>query len=133
MRNRRHITALAILVAGLAGCATFYSELHGDFDMPTTALNDYPVRIIAIDGGFQTERDPRLDPGLHSLVLASLKPSQFRTRREKAVAFAVEPCTRYFLAARHATALSEDWELVIRKREPIGGCNTDAARNTAPG
>ena len=127
------ILAPAILVAGLVGCTTIYSELRGDFDMPTTALNDYPVRIIAIDGGFQTERDPRLEPGLHSLVLASLKPSQFRTRREKAVAFTVEPCTRYFLAARHATALSEEWELVVRKREPIGGCNADAARKAALG
>ncbi len=133
MRNRLSIVALAFLVAGLAGCTTIYSELHGEFDLPTTALNDYPVRIIAIDGGFQIEKDPRLEPGLHSLVLASLKPSQFRTRREKAVAFAVEPCTRYFLAARHATALSEDWDLVVRKRESIGGCNVNAARKAALG
>ena len=133
LRGRLRALAIAFFFAGLAGCTTIYSELRGDFDMPTTALNDYPVRIIAIDGGFQTERDPRLEPGLHSLVLASLKPSQFRTRREKAVAFAVEPCTRYFLAARHATALSEDWELVVRKRETIGGCNADAARKAALG
>jgi hypothetical protein len=133
--NMKKILCGIVLTAAFAlpGCTTIYSELRGEFDMPTTALNDYPVRIIAIDGAFQTEQDPRIEPGLHSLVLASRKPSQFRVKREKAFPLAVEPCTRYFLAARHATALSEDWELVIRKREPIGGCNVDAARKAALG
>ncbi len=125
--------AAIVLALAVSGCTTIYSEVRGDFDMPTTALNDYPVRIVAIDGAFQMQEDPRIEPGFHSLILASRKPSQFRVKREKAFPLVVEPCTRYFLAARHATALSEDWELVIRKRESIGGCDAEAAKKAARG
>lgn len=133
MKNCLVRLATLALALAMSGCTTIFSEVRGDFDMPTTALNDYPVRIIAIDGAFQMQEDPRIEPGFHSLILASRKPSQFRVKREKAFPLVVEPCTRYFLAARHATSLSEDWELVIRKRESIGGCNAEAAKKAARG
>ncbi|MBL8522491.1 MAG: hypothetical protein JNN20_02260 [Betaproteobacteria bacterium] len=115
----------------LAGCSTIYSQIRGDFETATTELNDYPVLVVAIDGEYQINNEPRIEAGKHTLLLRSKKPSVFRNATQKTLPFTVEPCTRYYLAARHATSLSEDWTLVVRKQEPIGGCDLDAAKKAA--
>jgi hypothetical protein len=117
----------------LAGCSTIYSQIRGDFDIATTEINDYPVLVVAIDGEYQINNEPRIEAGKHSLLLRSRKPSHFRNTAQKTFPFIVEPCTRYYLAARHATSLTEDWTLVVRKQEPIGGCNLEAAKKAAIG
>ena len=121
----------AASVALLAGCSTIFSQIHGDFDTATTELNDYPVQVVAIDGEYQITNEPRIEAGTHSLLLRSKKPSRFRNPDQKTLSFKVEPCTRYYLAARHATSLSEGWSLVVRKQEPIGGCDLEGARKAA--
>jgi hypothetical protein len=79
----------------------------------------------------QITNEPRIEAGTHSLLLRSKKPSRFRNPDQKTLSFNVEPCTRYYLAARHATSLSEGWSLVVRKQEPIGGCDLEGARKAA--
>lgn len=130
MRTIHRFTGTACL-ALLAGCSTIFSQIHGDFDTATTELNDYPLQVVAIDGEYQISNEPRIEAGTHALLLRSKKPTRFRNRDQKIIAFKVEPCTRYYLAARHATSLSEDWSLVVRKQEPIGGCDLDGARKAA--
>ncbi len=121
----------AVSLSLLAGCSTIYSQIRGDFETATTELNDYPVLVVAIDGEYQINNEPRIEAGKHTLLLRSKKPSVFRNTAQKTLPFTVEPCTRYYLAARHATSLSEDWTLVVRKQEPIGGCDLDAAKKAA--
>ncbi len=114
----------ALAVAALAGgCTTPYSKVDGNFDMPTTEINDYPVRIVAVDGQFQAHNDALVEPGMHTLIVASRKRSIFRIHEEKAVGFKVEPCTHYYLAARHPGKLDEHFDLVVRKTEPVPGCD----------
>jgi hypothetical protein len=131
--KRLLVTALAATSSLLAGCSTIYSQIRGDFDIATTELNDYPVLVVAIDGEYQINNEPRIEAGKHALLLRSKKPSHFRNTAQKTFPFTVEPCTRYYLAARHATSLSEDWSLVVRKQEPIGGCDLEAAKKAAVG
>jgi len=131
--KRLLVITLATTSSLLAGCSTIYSQIRGDFDIATTEINDYPVLVVAIDGEYQIDNEPRIEAGKHSLLLRSRKPSHFRNPVQKTFPFTVEPCTRYYLAARHATSLTEDWTLVVRKQEPIGGCNLEAARKAATG
>jgi uncharacterized protein YceK len=116
-----------IAIAVLSGCTTIYSQIKGNFDMPTTELNDYPIQIVAVDGQYQVMNDARLLPGTHTLVATSRKPSIYRVPRQKVWPITVEPCTRYYFAARHAGRLTEDWDLIVRRTEPIGGCDAQGA------
>ncbi len=122
---------LVSICGQFAGCSTIYSRIDGDFDVATTALNDYPVKIVAIDGAFQISQSAPVEPGTHSLILASRKPTHFHIREQKAFPIKVEPCTRYYLAARHASKLTEDFEMIVRRAEPISGCDLEGARRAA--
>ena len=129
----KYLSALVLVstCGQFTGCSTIYSRIDGDFDVATTALNDYPVRIVAIDGAFQISQSAPVEPGTHSLVLASKKPTHFHIREQKAFPIKVEPCTRYYLAARHASKLTEDFEMIVRRAEPISGCDLEGARRAA--
>ena len=112
----------------LSGCTTIYSRIQGNFDAATTELNDYPLQIVAVDGAFQAANDARLEPGTHALIVASKKPTHFHLRKQKAFPFRVEPCMHYYLAARHKSRLTEDFELIVRRVDPIGGCDIEGAK-----
>ena len=131
MNNYLRTLVLVLTCALFAGCSTIYSRIDGDFDVATTALNDYPVMIVAIDGAFQISQSAPIEAGTHSLILASKKPTHFHIRKQKAFPFKVEPCTRYYLAARHAGRLTEDFEMIVRRVEPISGCDIEGARRAA--
>ena len=127
----RLLIALFVMTGILSGCATIYSRVQGNFDVATTELNDYPLQIVAVDGAFQAANDARLEPGTHTLIVASMKPTHFRTRGQKAFLFGVEPCTHYYLAARHTGRLTEDFDLIVRRADPIGGCDIEGAKRAA--
>jgi hypothetical protein len=123
--------ALFATTSLLSGCTTIYSRIQGNFDVATTELNDYPVQIVAVDGAFQVENEARVEPGTHTLILTSKKPTHFRMREQKAFPFKVEPCMHYYLAARHAGRLTEDFDLIVRRVDPIGGCDIERAKRAA--
>ena len=133
MNNYLRTLVLVLTCALFAGCTTIYSRIEGDFDVATTAMNDYPVKIVAIDGVFQIDQSAPIEAGIHSLVLTSKKPTHFRVRAQKAFPLKVEPCTRYYLAARHASKLTEDFELIVRRVEQISGCDLVSAASKSFG
>jgi hypothetical protein len=45
---------------------------------------------------------------------------------QNAVGLAIEPCTRYSFAARRASAMDADWELVVGAPEPVAACDRQA-------
>ncbi|MEO8385533.1 MAG: hypothetical protein ABI583_09845 [Betaproteobacteria bacterium] len=126
--NKYLCTLVLVSICGLfTGCSTIYSRIEGDFDVATTALNDYPVKIVAIDGTYQIAQSAPIEPGAHNLILTSKKPTHFHNREQKAFPLMVEPCNRYYLAARHASKLTEDFEMIVRRVEPIAGCDLVSA------
>ncbi len=109
----------------LAGCAAAPMSLLDGTPYHRTYLNRYPVQIVAVNGDFTLERPKRVYAGVNTLVVETAPVGGIRIARQQAVAFKVQPCTRYYLAAERATSLSQDWTLVIDHVESVAGCNQE--------
>ncbi len=122
MRTAMMLTALAL--APLGACtASHESVLTGYLYQPAVELNRFPVEIIAIDGSSRLDNVYRIEPGVHSLTLASRQSLRHnRVARQQTVEFTVQPCTRYYLAAQHESPLLDRWTMMIDYAEPIAGC-----------
>lgn len=118
--------ACALLL--VAGCSSApLSFIEGDLQTRTDRTL-YPVRVVSLDRLilFKEPGDPvAVSPGPRSLVLEAEDGKGARGSAQKAYMLKIEPCTRYFLAARRDNAMRYDWELVIERTEPVGGCNPD--------
>ena len=78
----------------------------------------YPVRIVAIDGDYTVDRDTvRAEPGQRTLRLLAAPVAGFTQPVEKDVPFTIEPCKRYYLAARREAPLRQDFQLVVQQVE----------------
>ncbi|MBV1776958.1 hypothetical protein KSF73_14665 [Burkholderiaceae bacterium DAT-1] len=119
-------TILAVLVAtGLSGCSTITntSLLDGKNEFGRVDFKLHPVRVVAIDGDYTVDRDPvRAEPGVRTLRLQTAPVAGFHTPPSKDVQLSIEPCTRYYLAARRENPLTQDFQLVVHDKEPVAGC-----------
>ena len=119
-------TASALLAAGLlAGCAQVAntSLLDGSHQFRRTELNTYPVSILAIDREYSIDRNPvRVEPGQHVLRVMAPPVAGFREPRMEDIAFTVEPCKRYYLAAKRRSALSQPYTLIVQQVEDRPDC-----------
>jgi len=119
-------TSIALLCSFiLAGCAAAPMSLLDGTPYHRTHLNRYPVRIVAVNGDFTLEQPKRVYAGVNSLVVEAAPVGGIKVARQQAVAFKVQPCTRYYLAAERETSLSQDWKLVIDHAEAIATCNPE--------
>lgn len=111
------------------------SVLTGYLYQPAVELNRYPIEIVAIDGSSRLDNVYRVDPGMHTLTLASRQSLQKHLiAREESVQFNVEPCKRYYLAAQHESPILDRWHMVVDYVEDIPGCKYPpgaAARKSA--
>lgn len=129
--TRRWLLA-ALTFATLVGCATAPSSYLYDNQVYYRAIRDrYPVFVLAIDGSSPAFRPVPVTPGEHTLRLDAAAVGGFSERVAKTYPFTVEPCTRYYIAAQRETALSQDWQLVVERTFPVGGCDADAERAKA--
>jgi hypothetical protein len=124
----RHVLAPTLLAASalLAGCATSqtFSQLTGQRWL-RAELNTFDVLVISVDGTSFIERPGapvRLDPGLREIVVQGPSTAGFRFGEQRTLKLDVQPCTRYFLEARKANSLSQDFEPRVNFSEPIAGC-----------
>jgi len=124
----RHVLAPTLLAASalLAGCATSqtFSQLPGQRGL-RAELNTFDVLVISVDGTSFIERPGapvRVDPGLREIVVQGPSTAGFRFGEQRTLKLDVQPCTRYFLEARKANSLSQDFEPRVNFSEPIAGC-----------
>jgi hypothetical protein len=124
----RHVLAPTLLAASalLAGCATSqtFSQLTGQRWL-RAELNTFDVLVISVDGTSFIERPGapvRVDPGLREIVVQGPSTAGFRFGEQRTLKLDVQPCTRYFLEARKANSLSQDFEPRVNFSEPIAGC-----------
>jgi len=123
LRSLVPLAAAAIL----AGCAAApLSYLEG---VPLTRTDPHlaPVRIVSIDGELFFDppaRPVEIYPGTHDVVLESTSTTM-RIALQKHYPLKVEPCRRYFLAARRDASMQTDWSLVVDHEEVVAGCNPD--------
>lgn len=124
----RHVLAPTLLAASalLAGCATSqtFSQVTGQRWL-RAELNTFDVLVISVDGTSFIERPGapvRVDPGLREIVVQGPSTAGFRFGEQRTLKLDVQPCTRYFLEARKANSLSQDFEPRVNFSEPIAGC-----------
>ena len=124
IRRIAKLSAGALIVATLAACSTAPLSFINDRQVYYKAvLNRYPVRVVAIDGSYQTFRPVPIAPGPHLLTIDAVPVAGFSLPIQKQYPFEVAPCTRYYIAAQRATALSQDWNLVVEETWPVAGCD----------
>lgn len=116
---------LVSAAAFAAGCATGepFSQLDGQ-RWRRAELNTYDVTIISVDGEHYVQRGTpiRIEPGPRKIVVQGPATAGFRFGEQRTLELNVEPCTRYWVEAKKATALSQDFEPRVNYKEPITGC-----------
>ena len=124
---------LTTVVVATAGCASAPLSLLVGEPKTKTELLLFPVKIVSVDGGIEFRNPVQVAPGPRWLVLEAGPSAGARTKVQKSFVLRVEPCTRYFLAARRASAVAAEWEVVIDAKEPVSGCDAEAEmRKAAP-
>ncbi len=111
----------------VAGCATSepFSQLDGR-RWNRVELNTYDVTIISVDGEHYVQRAAPIvvKPGPHRIVVQGPPTAGFRFGEQRVLELDVEPCMRYWLEAKKANALSQDFEPRVNHKEPIAGCGS---------
>jgi hypothetical protein len=125
MKTKYLLGLAACAATTLAGCATNqpFSQLDG-YRWTKTGLNTYDVTIISVDGEHYVQRGTPIiiKPGQHKIVVQGPPTAGFRYGEQRTLDLNVEPCTRYWLEARKANALQQDFVPAVNYEEPISGC-----------
>ena len=111
----------------LSACGTApLSQLDGRLQASSRIqFNTYGVRVISVDGDFSLQNPRWIGPGLHTLVVTAAPGPGARDVGQQSFTFSVEPCTRYYLAAKRPSAMSADWDLVVADQETLAGCDPE--------
>lgn len=119
--------ALALLAATLlSACAQAPLSFVEGQPLTRTDSTLYPVRVVAVDGSmhFNLPRQAiNIAPGVRELVLESGTWRGASRSTQRHIPLTIEPCTHYYLAARHASPFHTPWELVVDRREEVAGCD----------
>ena len=122
----KRLTPVALLLAASA-CAT------GPFDRPYSVVQVDPVRaadphvikvlINRIDGENAVQLDRMaVTPGRH-LVTVDVPPRKgFHLATQNTFELVTEPCTRYYIAGRLNTLVTQEWVPMVRSNERIPEC-----------
>ncbi len=120
--------ALAVAAVGLlSACATVppgYVMLTGE-RWKKAELNTFDVTIISVDGRHYVERKSQpviIEPGRRQVVVQGPATAGFTYGEQRTLTLDAQPCTRYWIEAKKANALSQDFEPRINYQEPIAGC-----------
>jgi hypothetical protein len=114
---------LGSFVALLGGCGTApLSYLNGDL-LDRSTLNRYPVRIVSVDGQIEFHNPVQVAPGQRWVVVEAAPSAGVKLMSQQSFVLKVEPCTRYYLAADRRSPLTDEWQLVVERTEPVGSCN----------
>lgn len=101
------------------------SFLHGQ-PKTVTDVQLYPVRVVSVDGAMQFHSPVQVEPGPRLLVLEAAPSGSARRTEMQTFAMRVEPCTRYYLAARRTSPMAAGWQLVVDAKETVAGCDPEA-------
>ena len=124
MTRASTLLAAGLVAATLAGCGTAPLSYLNDRQVYYKAvINRYPVRVVAIDGYYQTFKPVPIAPGEHVLTIDAVPVAGFSVPVQKVYPMTIEPCMRYYLAAQRRSPVIQDWELVVEETWPVAGCD----------
>jgi hypothetical protein len=118
----------ASLLLVLAACAAPlpydrpYAEIVVD---PIRAAdpNVIPVIVNRVDGETSLYRDRAVvEPGRHTVTVDVPPRKGFHLATQADFIIDTQPCTRYYIAARLATPVTQEWTPLVRSSEPIAEC-----------
>ncbi len=109
----------------MSACGTAPLSVLENHPFHKTDFHREPLTIVAVNGEYSPERRRLVYPGLNTLVLEARPVGGMRLPHQQTVAFDVEPCTRYYLAAERETSLSRNWKLVVDRKESVAGCSKE--------
>ncbi len=122
--SKLRVAGGALVAATLVGCGTApLSYLNDNQVYYKAVINRYPVRVVAIDGAYQTFQPVPIAPGEHVLTVDAVPVAGFSLPVQKRVSMTVAPCTRYYVAAQRRSPLLQDWEFVVEETWPVAGCD----------
>lgn len=119
------IVTAALGLLALGGCANVVntSLLDGSHQFGQAELNTYPVTVLAVDKEYTIDRNPvRAEPGARVLRVSTRPVAGFHEPVVKDVPLTIEPCKRYYLAAKRINPLAQDFELIVQQVEERPGC-----------
>lgn len=114
----------AVVIGGCATATTSYSQLTGK-RWSKADINTFDVLIISVDGRHEIERGSApvlVEPGMRKIVVQGPPTAGFTYGQQRTLTLDVKPCTRYWLEAKKANALSQDFEPRVNYTEPVSGC-----------
>ena len=121
MHTARLLTSLSI-AALLSACAiTGVSEVTGE-RYSRVEMNRSAAIILDVDGRSSNDRYVRVEPGKRVIRMQAFPVSGFRQGEVRELTLDIKPCVRYYLNVQRKTGISQDWEPVIDKEEPLPGC-----------
>ncbi|HET7792300.1 MAG TPA: hypothetical protein VFL64_02850 [Rhizobacter sp.] len=123
----RSFTLFATLATALVlvACTTAPLSFLVGRPLTKTDMTLYPVRVVSVDGGHDFTLPAAVGPGVREVVLEAAPGRGALNGVQKTFMMKIEPCTRYFLAARRDSPMSSDWALVVDSTETVGGCTPE--------
>ena len=126
-RNLRN--SLALLVGALATLPV----MAGPYDQPYSIIQTdkrrsadpdvLPVLVNRVDDENARSRpnEAVVAPGPHKVTI-DLHGRKGFTATQHTFDLTTEPCTRYYVSAKLANQVTQDWEPIVRSTERIGEC-----------
>jgi hypothetical protein len=117
------LSPLLLLAACAAGpYSEPYSEIVAD-KSPSSDPHVVPVIINRVDDHTTLYPDRAVvPPGPHKVTLDVPPRKGFHLATQETVVMDAEPCTRYYIAARLDTPVTQEWKPLVRSVERIGEC-----------
>jgi hypothetical protein len=114
--------------------------LAGPYDHPYSIIEtdrapsaDYlmiPVIVNRVDGenAMPGKNQAVVAPGEHEVTVDVPPRGGFKTSTQHTFHLTTQPCWRYYIAAKLKTRVGQEWEPVVRSREPMGDCESKFAK-----
>jgi hypothetical protein len=123
----KQLALAAVAAAALAGCATSpydnaYSIITTDYK-PSSDWHVKPVFVNRVDGENSVYRNMHVvAPGPHQVTIDLAPIAGFHLPSQATFPLETRPCTRYYVAARLVTEITQEWTPMVRYTEPITEC-----------
>lgn len=128
-----------LLLASLLSAAAVSAASAGPFDQPYSIIENDTIRsadpnVIGVivnrvdDENAMPHNRAVVPPGTHQVTVDVPPRKGFHTATQHTFTLVTEPCMRYYLSAKLANQVTQEWEPIVRSRERIGECDTKFAK-----
>jgi hypothetical protein len=92
-----------------------------------------PVIVNRVDGenALPGKNKAVVAPGEHEVTVDVPPRGGFKTSTQRTFHLTTQACWRYYVAAKLHTTTGQEWEPVVRSREPMGDCEAKFAKAPA--